>query len=377
MKPMKTINTMSNQETIQAEALKLILSHERCGLGISMGVGKTRIAINHIIKNYNSFIRVLVVAPKRSIFKSWEDELEKMKMSDLGNYITYTTYLSINKHDPSEYDIVYLDECHSLLESHEPFLSEFKGKIVGLTGTPPKRRTSEKYKMVQKYCPIIYEFSVDDATDQDILNDYKIIVHELMLSKVSTLIKKNKDGGSWFTSEHKDYEYFTGRIADAQTQKQKQFASIMRMRGLMEYKTKEDYMKGLIKNIGQKCIIFANTHKQADRVCSHSYHSGNPNSEENLQLFSDGRIDKLSCVLQLSEGVSIPGLQQGIIMHAYGNERKTSQRIGRLLRLNPDQTAICHILCYKDSVDAKWVNSALNDFDSEKIKYFNPLSPKQ
>jgi len=367
---------MSNQETVQAEALKLILSHERCGLGISMGVGKTRIAINHIIKNYNAFMKVLVVAPKRSIFKSWEDELEKMEMADLGNYITYTTYLSINKHDPTEYDIVYLDECHSLLESHEPFLSEFKGKIIGLTGTPPKRRTSEKYRMVQKYCPIVYEFSVDDATDQDILNDYKIIVHELMLSKLQTLNKKTKDGGSWFTSEYKDYEYFTGRVADAQTQKQKQFASIMRMRGLMEYRTKEDYMEGLIKNIGQKCIIFANTHKQADRVCSHSYHSGNKKSKENLELFSDGRIDKLSCVLQLSEGVSIPGLQQGIIMHSYGNERKSSQRIGRLLRLNPDQTATCHILCYKGTQDEKWVKSALNDFDSDKIKYFNPLNPK-
>ena len=142
----------------------------------------------------------------------------------------------------------------------------------------------------------------------------------------------------------------------------------------MEYNTKEEYMKGLLKNIGEKCIIFANTHKQADRVCDHSYHSGNSKSDENLQLFSDGRIDKLSCVLQLSEGVSIPGLKQGVIMHAYGNERKTSQRIGRLLRLNPDQTATCHILCYKDTVDEKWVRSALNGFDSTKIKFFNPLN---
>ena len=96
--------------------------------------------------------------------------------------------------------------------------------------------------------------------------------------------------------------------------------------------------------------------------------------KQNLQLFSDGRIDKLSCVLQLSEGVSIPGLKQGVIMHAYGNERKTSQRIGRLLRLNPDQTATCHILCYKDTVDEKWVRSSLNGFDSTKIKFFNPLN---
>jgi superfamily II DNA or RNA helicase len=112
---------------------------------------------------------------------------------------------------------------------------------------------------------------------------------------------------------------------------------------------------------------------QADRVCRHSYHSKNVQSEDNLQLFSDGRIDKLSCVLQLSEGVTIPGLKQGIIMHAYGNERKTAQRIGRLLRLNPSESAVCHILCYKGTQDETWVQKALKDFDSNKIKYYNPI----
>ena len=109
-------------------------------------------------------------------------------------------------------------------------------------------------------------------------------------------------------------------------------------------------------------------------MCKHSYHSGNKNSQDNLELFSDGRIDQLSCVLQLSEGVTIPGLKQGIIMHAYGNERKTAQRIGRLLRLNPTETATCHILCYKDTVDEKWVTSALSEFDQSKIEFYNPLN---
>ena len=60
-------------------------------------------------------------------------------------------------------------------------------------------------------------------------------------------------------------------------------------------------------------------------------------------------------------------------MHAYGNERKSAQRIGRLLRLNPTETATCHILCYKNTQDVKWVNSALSSFDETKIKYYNPL----
>ena len=127
----------------------------------------------------------------------------------------------------------------------------------------------------------------------------------------------------------------------------------------------------MLNNINDKCLVFANTHKQADKLCTHSYHSSNKNSEENLKLFSDGRINKMSCVLQISEGISIPNLKLGIILHAYGNERKTAQRIGRLLRLSPHEKAICHILCYKDTQDVKWVDSALSGFDRNKIKYFD------
>jgi len=368
----KDVPVNKDRDVIQKDALSIAMQHKRCGLGISMGVGKTRIAIEHLKRNYHPLIQVLVVVPKNTVKQSWIDELNKMRALHLRGHIIFSTYLSLNKQNPNEYDIVYLDECHSLLESHKTFLDEFNGKILGLTGTPPRRKSSEKGRMVQRYCPIKYEFSVDDATESKILNDYQIVVHQLELSDLKTLKKKTKDGRQWYTSEKKDYAYVVQRVVAAQTQKQMQFASIMRMRALMDYSTKETYVKDLLRKVKTKCIVFANTMQQADRVCKHSYHSKNPNSEANLELFSDGRIDKLSCVLQLSEGVTIPGLKQGIIMHAYGNERKTAQRIGRLLRLNPSNTAVCHILCYKNTQDETWVAKALKDFDDNKIKYYNP-----
>jgi superfamily II DNA or RNA helicase len=146
-------------------------------------------------------------------------------------------------------------------------------------------------------------------------------------------------------------------------------ARVMRMKAMQEYVTKEKYTSLLAGSIKSKCIIFANTQDQADKLCKHSYHSNNSESDANLELFKSGQIDKLSCVLQLSEGVNIPELEQGIIMHSYGNERKSSQRIGRLLRLNPDQTAIVHILCYVNTVDEKWVKDALSGFDQSKIEW--------
>jgi superfamily II DNA or RNA helicase len=143
----------------------------------------------------------------------------------------------------------------------------------------------------------------------------------------------------------------------------------MRMRALMDFKTKETYARNLLNSLENKCLVFCNTQEQADRVCKHSYHANNSDSEQNLIDFKDGTIDKLSCVMQLNEGVNIPNLKSGIILHAYSNERKSNQRIGRLLRLNPDETATIHILMYSGTVDESWIHQALNDLDPKKIIY--------
>lgn len=361
---------MSKRESIQQEALDMAVKHKRCGLGISMGVGKTLIGLKYIdnFRATNLHLKVLVVAPKLSIFESWKDDAGKFNIS-IAN-VEFTTYLSLNKFNPNDYDMLVLDECHSLLYTHEIFLANFTGRILGLTGTPPRYAKSEKGEMVSKYCPVKYKYITDDAVDDDILNDYRIIVHKMPISTRNNMLVETK-ASRFYTSERKNYEYWTKRIMDSQSKKQEQIASVMRMRALMEFRTKEDYAKKLLQDIEDKCIVFCNTQDQADRICKYSYHSTNPESEDNLQQFKDGNIDELSCVMQLNEGVNIPNLRAGIIMHAYGNERKASQRIGRLLRLNPDDTAYIHILCYSGTVDERWVMEALKDLDERKIKYFD------
>ncbi len=148
---------------------------------------------------------------------------------------------------------------------------------------------------------------------------------------------------------------------------------IMRMKAMMTFPSKDVLAKKLLNSINEKVILFANTQEQADSFGVLSYHSTNPRSEDNLVLFKEGKTKKLACVLQLSEGVTIPKLKEGIIMHAYGNEHKSSQRIGRNLRLNPEDQATVHILCYKDTVDEYWVKTALEDFDQSKILWIEGM----
>jgi superfamily II DNA or RNA helicase len=364
---------MNKRDQIQQEALEVATKHKRCGLGISMGVGKTLIGLRYLEHYYNEgpFKRALVVAPKLSIFDSWKNDATRFDIDPaIIEKTEFSTYLSLHKLNPHYYDLIILDECHSLLPSHTIFLEPFLGRILGLTGTPPRYNNSEKGFIVNQYCPILYKYITDDAVDDQILNDYRIIVHKMSIDKSNNLPVKGKNG-TFYTSEQKSYDYWTNRILGAQSKKQEQIASVMRMRTMMDFRTKEKYAKYLLNEIEDKCIVFCNTQAQADRICTYSVHSENPSADENLAKFKAGEVNKLSCVLQLNEGINIPNLRAGIILHAYGNERKSNQRIGRLLRLNPEETAIVHILCYQDTVDDRWVTEALKDLDPKKIKYFN------
>jgi superfamily II DNA or RNA helicase len=352
------------KDEIQLEALAATDGKQRCSVVLGTGVGKTLVGLNHMDRNTTPLMKCLVVAPKKSIFTSWKDDAEKFDKQYLIGRMVFSTYLSLKKHNPADYDVLYLDESHSLLDSHRDFLQNFRGKILGLTGTPPKHKNSEKGMLSQEFCPTVFTFKADDAIENGILNDYQIVVHKINLGTSKTYQVSMK-GKSFMTSEEQNYIYWSRRI-DLGTGNM-HMLRVMRMKAMMEYPSKERYAKILFNSINSKCILFANTQDQADRLCDYSYHSNNSKSDENLEKFKSGKILKLSTVLQLNEGVNISNLKQGIIMHAYGNERKAAQRIGRLLRLNPDDKAIIHILCYMNTIDEKWVKEALDNFDQTKI----------
>lgn len=356
------------KDEIGREALEAVLPLNRAGIGITIGGGKTLIGLRHMNVNYTDYAKFLVVGPKVVMANTWRDEAIKHGLPHLIDHFDFTTYLSLIKLNPDKYDVIYLDECHSLKQSHEAWLNEYRGKIIGLSGTPPKYERSEKGKLVSKFCPIVYKYITDDAVKDKILNDYEIIVHKLTLSSIKN-IPMHKNGKTWFASEQGSYDFWTGKIDDAPNAKMLQIARIMRMRTLMELPTKDNYARMLFQKIDSKVLLFANTQEQADKLCTHSFHSQNPLSGQNLEEFKNGKIMKLSCVHQLSEGVNIPDLKEIVIMHAYANESKSSQRIGRALRLDPSDKATIHILCYANTIDGNWVKESLSRFDQTKIKW--------
>jgi len=359
---------MVTKDDIQDKVLEILSDKSRASVALSGGTGKTLIGLKHMESKQFGNCKFLVVAPKKSIFQSWKDDAKKFNLEYLLENITFSTYLSLNK-QLNDYDIIYLDEVHSLKLSHNAWLSKFKGYIIGLTGTPPTDIKSERGFMVDKYCPVVYTYNTDEAVDHSILNDYRIIIHYVSLDQNKN-IKVVKPQATWMTSEIAMYNYWTKRVNES-FGKIKQIAAIQRMKAMQGFLSKETKAKNLLNDIGHfnKCLCFASTQEQSARICPTTYHSNNKFSESNLESFKTGKLLKLCAVEQLSEGINIPNLKYGIILHSYGNERKASQKIFRFLRLNPDDCSTIHILCYKDTIDEQWVESALSGFNQSKITY--------
>lgn len=357
-----------SRDLIQEKVLNILSPINRGTVALSGGTGKTLIGLKYLDLKKVECSKILIVAPKKSIFQSWKDDAYKFNLEHLLVHITFSTYLSLTKQS-LDYDIIIFDEIHNLKLTKNSWINQFKGKIIGLTGTPPKDSKSESGFMINKYAPILYSYNTDEAIDDSILNDYNIVVHYVELDKNKN-IKVVKPNATWMTSELAVYNYWTGRV-DNSHGKMKQIVAIQRMKTMQGFLSKELKAKNLLNDIGQfsKCLCFASTQEQSARICPTTYHSNNKFSESNLESFKTGQLLKLCAVEQLSEGINIPNLKYGIILHSYGNERKASQKIFRFLRLNPDECSTIHILCYKDTIDEQWVKSALEHFNQEKIMY--------
>ncbi len=371
----------AKKQALQDHILAVVSDHRLAGVAVAMGVGKTLIGLRdmeRVMAESQPLAATakpfLVAAPTQAILDSWPQEAHKFGLGHLLDAVTFTTYRSLSKVlGQGHYHKLYLDECHALKDSHEPGLKAHvarKQSILGLTGTPPAQADSEKGRLVAIYCPMLVDYTTDEAVLAGLLNDYRLVVHRLPLSSVRNYVVAFQSGSQFTTSERESYQYWSTRLANADQDKLSvESLRLLRMQALMHYPTKGRYMAHLASQFTEKVLLFTCNQQQAEEQAEHTYHSKNKDSQVNLAKFNTGDIQRLACVAQLSEGVNIPNLRVGIIWHAYGNERKAAQRIGRLLRLNPEETATVHLLMYQDTVDEQWVTQALAAFDPAKISY--------
>lgn len=336
---------------IQEEAISKALHNQYGTIVCPVRTGKTLIGLR-IAQNYR---KVLVSYPNRSIYESWKDDSRKFNIND--DHITYTTHLSLSKHNLSDFDIVILDELHSVSISQiNTILENIPKRMIGLTATPSN--FGEKASFMRKYLPIIYELKLSETVG--ILNkDYLIKIHLLQPSRIKNI--RLARGGTW--SEYDKIKFFERKY-----QNSKRFTDMLFLiRAISTSKTKLDHLIKLSKEI-DRGLFFVNDINQCEETGLAAYHSKESTSEDNLKLFQEEKINKLVTISQLKQGITFKNLNDLVILHTYSSNNQAHQKLGRALNYS-EEIANIHILCLKDTYDEKWVKSSLEDMDQEKIIY--------
>jgi superfamily II DNA or RNA helicase len=368
---------------IQEQALKAILMHDRSGVHMTMGTGKTMLGLKYLRKVKG---KALVVVPKTALKHSWQEELNNHKFSDLD--IEFTTYRSVLRHDPKEYSCIIFDEAHNLKLSHKDFTDNIAGKVLGLTGTPPKFKKGEKYQMMHEVYPIRYVYDLNKAIEDKLLNQVNIHLWGIELSSERNLDtmsgKKTSEVNMYSFLSNKisslEYEIDTyQRMGDSKTigmiyQDLKRLR-ITRLSKIKQFKSKDILLRQVINSIpeDEKVLVFTSTQEQCSRMFRNFHTSFNSPSvnRQIMDKFKSGEIRILGAIEQISEGINIPNLKNVVITHSYASEHKPLQKIGRALRLSTDQIATVHILYYKGTIDEEWVKEGLKSIDSSRITYRN------
>lgn len=343
---------MNFRDQVQKEAVKTLLEYETGTVNIAMRLGKTFIGLSIASK----FKKVLVSYPIETIKNGWLSDAKEFEF-DISN-ITFTTHLSLSKHNLNDFDCVILDEIHDISISNWEFISLNKPKkLYGLTATPPNR--GEKKQYLNIYCPIRYTKSIDETTG--ITNkDYEIIVHLIEPSEKRDI--KLKSGKFW--SEKSQIDFYESKY-----QSTKNFSiMLMLIKAVQNSKTKFECFKKLASTINRG-LLFVETINQCDILPYPSVHSKNKESDYNLEEFKKGNIPIISSIGKLKAGITFKDLNTCIILHCYSSNNKAIQKIGRALNYVEGEKAIIHIICLDNTIDVNWCKKGLADLDQSKIKW--------
>lgn len=347
------------RDNIKEEILKI--ENNNILLELSTGVGKTFLAIQ-LMKKYNPK-SLLIIVPRLVLIDNWKHELTKFKASRFIPRITFSTYVGLNKYACNIYDMCICDEGHHLTDRSLEFLETIKRErniILSATVTRNMLYTLS-YNFKDLYH---YKIGLKETIQSDILPDPRVILIPLKLNNgiPTECIWKNPKGlepvieTSWATRwqyiKQKKYkvriycteqQYYNDLSETIEWYKKKAISTRNeamknrwlklcgdRLKWLSDKKTRL-LLELSIKLKNERVLTFCNSIEQAE-LFQYSIHSKDKNSRINLTKFNEGKINHISAVATLDEGVNLHNCRIGIFGMLNSSEIKVTQRNGRILR---------------------------------------------
>jgi hypothetical protein len=150
------------------------------------------------------------------------------------------------------------------------------------------------------------------------------------------------------------------------------FMRLARMRLIQSSVAKTNATKALLaKHKDERVLVFCGVTKIADNLGIPSYHS--KSSEKQLfEDFAEGKGNHLAVVKIGNTGVTYKPLNKVIINYFDSNAENLAQKINRCMAMEystPDKKAHIYIVSTTEPTELKWLQKALEFFDTNKIKY--------
>ena len=340
------------EEVLQSKAKNILCE-------FPTGVGKSKIAIELIRRNYKKGDKILIVIPKLFLIGNWKDEFEKWHYESMLKDVTFTTYRSLGKHVNNWFTVTY-DEVHHLTDRCLEFIPEIKSKYnILLSATVGYKKRWD----LQAFFPNleIHKIGVRKAIEDNILPDPKVYLIPLKLDDkvLNKEIIKNPKYKESITINYTDrynYRKVTNRKIIIKCTQQQYYDD---MSGLINwYKLKshsKTYMDLYLRACGKRLkwlsnektefikfilnafknrrvLTFCNSIEQTQIVCCHCINSKNKESKEILDWFNKKLINHITSVSILDEGISLADCEIGLFAMLNSSEKMQVQRTGRILR---------------------------------------------
>lgn len=361
--------TIKEKKEIQKSIIDKLPLKPHGRLILSPRIGKTKMIID-IIK-LNKPKSILWVTPSSELATvDIPNEFIKWKAKRYLSKLTTVTWTSLNKKIGHYEMIVFDEEQYITLNNISSILSNILtcDYLLSMTGTATKHEDKKDlYKLLN--LKVLVDVNINKAVDMGILADYSINVIEIDMSVEKNIQAGNKDK-RFMTSELENYKYLHNSAQTAIFRKGKDamFKILARMRAIYNSKTKTEVAKYLINNLTGKKLVFCASINQAEELSEYTYHS--KTDDKSLIKFNNNEIETITMVNSGGIGYTYKQIENLIIVQCNSDKNgDIGQKIARSLLEQKNYKANIWILCLIGTKDEQWVESALQNFDKEKVTY--------
>lgn len=365
------------REEIQQDSVELSTIHNNLVLELATGVGKSLAAIQ-IIEKHKGKWNIVIAETNHEL--NWIEEFKKHKKATLLKRVTFFCYQSLHKHTGGENYI--FDEVHHLFsEKRLNLLSQIHlnnlKHFIGLSATITRKQRESLTEVLGRVH--IHKITLSEAIDFGILPEPTVYFIGVKLGNTTKYLKYHFTKDKFvMCNEQEYYDKITARIEVLKKNyfaTQQEFDKIKwlslansRKKFLAECKTK--YARELVKQLGKKRFIcFTGSIEQSEQLSNgRSIHSKIPKNkrEKLIEDFNTGEISNLFATGMLKEGMNFNNIEAGIIIQLDNVERYFNQLHGRILRSEyPEQ----YVLYVKDTQDANYVTTVLENFNKDYVKF--------